>query len=177
VDQKSGKKKYVDVDSEKGLQKLQVFTQGDEIKGKLNVKCSKPFEHLGVKLKLIGEISMLSFFCHVSFSPLVSVYDRGEHSQFLSQEMTLMPAGTHPLNASYDFDFPNAKLEHDSYNGVNAKLRYVQIHSSFFVRFSIYFIFYYVSFLLLVPLHLLFFSHVSDTICSFLRRDPTQLMS
>lgn len=89
---------------------MQVFTQGDEIKGKLHVKCSKSFEHQGLKLRLIGEI--------------ISVYDRGEHSQFLSQELVLGPAGTHPVQASYDFDFPNAKLEHDSYNGVNAKLRY-----------------------------------------------------
>jgi len=104
------KKKFVDIETERGLQKLQVFTQGDVIKGKLHVTSSKQFEHIGVTLKLIGEI--------------VSVYDRGEHSQFLSKELALSPAGTFPTQITYDFHFPDANLDHDSYNGVNAKLRY-----------------------------------------------------
>lgn len=56
VEQASGKKKFVDVETEKGLQKVQVFTQGDQIKGNLKVKSSKTFDHVGIKLQLIGEI-------------------------------------------------------------------------------------------------------------------------
>jgi hypothetical protein len=105
-----GKKKYVDVETERGLQKHLVFTQGDQVKGKLHAKTQKPFNHTGITLALIGEI--------------VSVYDRGEHNPFLFLELPLSQSGTFPTEITYDFDFPQAKLDHDSYNGVNAKLRY-----------------------------------------------------
>lgn len=128
VEQASGKKKFVDIETEKGLQKLQVFTQGDLIKGVLKVKASKTFEHTGIKLQLIGEIGTLSSFFVFSLfliisNYLVSVYDRGEHNQFLFEEKVLSQAGTFPKEIVYEFDFGNAKLDHDSYNGVNAKLR------------------------------------------------------
>jgi hypothetical protein len=110
IEQASGKKKFVDVETDKGLQKVQVFTQGDLIKGNLKAKSTKTFDHVGIKLQLIGEI--------------VSVYDRGEHNQFLFEEKVVSQAGTFPKELTYEFDFPTAKLEHDSYNGVNAKLRY-----------------------------------------------------
>jgi hypothetical protein len=60
-EQNSGKKRFVDVDTDKGLQKLQLFSIGDEIKGKLHVKCSKSFEHTGITLKLIGEIGRTTY--------------------------------------------------------------------------------------------------------------------
>jgi len=109
VEQKM-KKRFVEAETEKGFQKIQVFTDGDLIKGKLNVKANKSFAHIGIKLSFIGEI--------------VAIYDRGEHSQFLIQDLTLASPGNLDIETNYEFDFPHVKLEHDSYNGVNAKLRY-----------------------------------------------------
>lgn len=67
------------------------------------------------------QFTRFSLFSHIF---LVSVYDRGEHNQFLFEEKIISQSGTFPKEMTYEFDFVNAKLEHDSYNGVNAKLRY-----------------------------------------------------
>jgi len=87
-----------------------VFTAGDIIKGKLNVSTSKIFPPIGVKLSLVGEIA--------------SIYDRGEHTEFLYKELILSQSGNFPSSSTFEFDFPGATLDYDSYNGVNVKLRY-----------------------------------------------------
>jgi len=106
------KKKTVDLHTEKGSQKLLVFHDGDEIKGTVAISTTKSIDHIGITIAFIGEIELL--------------YDRGEHKDFITQEHVLSKAGTIPTGKDtiYEFDFPNTKLENDSYNGVNAKLRY-----------------------------------------------------
>jgi len=106
------RKKTVDLHTEKGSQKLLVFHDGDEIKGTVTISTTKSIDHIGITIAFIGEIELL--------------YDRGEHKDFITQEHVLSKAGTIPTGKDtiYEFDFPNTKLENDSYNGVNAKLRY-----------------------------------------------------
>jgi len=58
------------------------------------------------------------------------VYDRGNHHEFLLLTLELSPAGILSGDASFDFDFVSTEKSHESYNGVNVRLRY-------FLRFTI----------------------------------------
>jgi len=104
-------RKAVNITTEKGTQKLLVFSNGDAVKGKVTLKPSKSMEHVGMKLQFIGEIEL--------------IYDRGNHHDFVSQEKVLCGPGTLPDKVTvYDFDFSSVLMEHESYNGLNARLRY-----------------------------------------------------
>jgi hypothetical protein len=92
--------------------KLLVYV-GDEDavfgKVKLDLK-GKQLEHKGVKLELIGQIELF--------------YDRGNHFEFLSQEKELLPAGVLDKSQEFDFEFAHAPKPHESFAGVNVRLRY-----------------------------------------------------
>jgi len=104
-------RKSVNISTEKGTQKLLVFTNGDAVKGKITLTSNKSVEHLGMKLQFIGEIEL--------------VYDRGNHHDFITQEKVLCGPGVLPEKAtSFEFDFSGLALDHESYNGLNARLRY-----------------------------------------------------
>jgi len=83
----------------------------------LNLKPGKKIEHKGVKVELIGQIEV--------------VYDRGNHHDFLllSQELASGP-GVISESTEYPFNFVSTEKSHESYNGVNVRLRY-------FLRFTI----------------------------------------
>jgi hypothetical protein len=104
-------RKSVTIATEKGSQKLLVFTKEDkEIKGKVILKPAKPIEHLGIKLQFIGEIEL--------------IYDRGNHTDFLTAEKVLIGAGTlGEKTTEFPFEF-TPSLDYESYNGLNARLRY-----------------------------------------------------
>jgi len=112
-------RKHTIVQTEKGPQKLLIYASEDPIVGsiKLNVKPGKKIEHKGIKVELIGQIEV--------------VYDRGNHHDFLllSQELASGP-GVISESVEYPFNFVSTEKSHESYNGVNVRLRY-------FLRFSI----------------------------------------
>jgi len=104
-------RKTVNITTEKGTQKLLVFTNGDPVKGRVSLKPSKAVEHLGIKLQFIGEIEL--------------IYDRGNHHDFITKESVLCGPGVlNEKGVDYDFDFSGTAMEHESYNGLNARLRY-----------------------------------------------------
>jgi len=106
------------VQTEKGPQKLLVYTSEEPIKGtiKTSVNGGKKIEHKGIKVELIGQIEV--------------VYDRGNHHDFLLLSHELSQPGVLSGDNTYEFDFVSTDKSHESYNGVNVRLRY-------FLRFSI----------------------------------------
>jgi len=111
-------RKAIQVQTDKGPQKLLVYTSDEPIKGviKTSVKQGKKIDHKGIKVELVGQIEV--------------VYDRGNHHDFLLLTQELSPAGILSGDASFDFDFVSTEKSHESYNGVNVRLRY-------FLRFTI----------------------------------------
>ena len=51
-------------------------------------------------------------------------YDRGNHHNFISLVRSLSPPGTMDQSTTFDFEFINAEKPHESYTGVNVRLRY-----------------------------------------------------
>jgi len=112
-------RKHTIIQTEKGPQKLLVYASEDPLVGsiKLGLKPGKKIEHKGVKVELVGQIEV--------------VYDRGNHHDFLllSQELASGP-GIIGESCEYQFNFVSTEKSHESYNGVNVRLRY-------FLRFTI----------------------------------------
>lgn len=66
-----------------------------------------------------------TFLC--SLHPSELFYDRGNHYEFLSLSHQLASPGEVPAGgsgAAFDFEFKNVEKAHESYNGINVKLRY-----------------------------------------------------
>eukprot|EP01127_Copromyxa_protea_P004365 TRINITY_DN1422_c0_g1_i1.p1 TRINITY_DN1422_c0_g1~~TRINITY_DN1422_c0_g1_i1.p1 ORF type:complete len:371 (+),score=92.83 TRINITY_DN1422_c0_g1_i1:40-1113(+) len=103
-------RKTVAIPTEKGAVQLLVYSESEPVKGKVRVQTRKEVKHLGIKVELIGEIEL--------------VYDRGNHFDFLRMEKVLAPAGTLSSETTFDFDFAQPNMSDESYNGLNARLRY-----------------------------------------------------
>jgi len=70
----------------------------------------KKFDHTGMTAELIGQIELNS--------------DRGNHYVFLSMARELAPAGTVRETRKIEFVFDGTDKNHDTYTGINVKLRY-----------------------------------------------------
>jgi len=70
----------------------------------------KKFDHTGITAELIGQIELSN--------------DRGNHYVFMSMARELAPAGTIRDKKVIDFSFDGTDKTHDTYAGINAKLRY-----------------------------------------------------
>jgi len=109
-------RKTVDIPTDRGMDHLLVYTDGEEVRGKVVVQAKKKLEHLGMKVELIGEIEL--------------VYDRGNHYDFLRLEKVFSGPGVLSAgDTTFDFEFKDFTLRDESYNGLNVRLRY-------FLRFS-----------------------------------------
>jgi vacuolar protein sorting-associated protein 26 len=88
-----------------------LFLPGDTCAGKvrLNLK-GKKLNHQGVKVELLGKFEV-----H---------FDRGNDDVFFSREQTLLPAGALENSMALDFSFTDLQFPHESYNGINVRLRY-----------------------------------------------------
>ena len=51
-------------------------------------------------------------------------YDRGNHYEFTSVVRELAPAGEITSDQVFDFEFLDVEKQHESYNGINVRLRY-----------------------------------------------------
>lgn len=102
----------IDVQTEKGTQTLPVYLGEESVKGKVLIKTSpgKKIEHQGIRVDFIGQIELF--------------YDRGNHYQFTSLTQELAPAGILDGDKEFEFEFANAEKKDESYNGINARLRY-----------------------------------------------------
>ncbi len=80
---------------------------------KVHIKLKKAgtrIEHQGIRLEFVGQIELY--------------YDRSNHHLFTSLNKLLVYPGEITENMSIDFNFPAVDKPHESYNGVNVKLRY-----------------------------------------------------
>jgi len=103
-------RKTVTVHTDKGAQKLLVYNENDEVKGTIKIRTPGKLEHTGIKVEFIGEIEL--------------VYDRGNHYDFTSMVVKLAEPGELNGESNYDFVFRDTQKQHESYNGINCRLRY-----------------------------------------------------
>jgi len=83
---------------------------------KLRMNPGKKVEHVGIRVELIGQIELF--------------YDRGNHYEFASLLKELAPPGVLSASEEFPFEFANVDKLHESYNGINVRLRY-------FIKFTI----------------------------------------
>lgn len=83
---------------------------------KLRMNPGKKVEHVGIRVELIGQIELF--------------YDRGNHFEFTSLLKELAPPGVLTASEEFPFQFDNVEKLHESYNGINVRLRY-------FIKFTI----------------------------------------
>jgi len=83
---------------------------------KLTMNPGKKVEHVGIRVELIGQIELF--------------YDRGNHFEFTSLLKELAPPGIMTKSEEFPFEFTNVEKLHESYNGINVRLRY-------FIKFTI----------------------------------------
>lgn len=95
-----------------------VFHKDDAVAGEVRVvpHPGKKIEHLGIRIEFIGEIIVIS--------------EATETFQFSSLVSTVADRGVIGEVTTFSFDFACAEKPNESYNGINARLRY-------FVRFVI----------------------------------------
>lgn len=90
--------------------KIPVYKGDEKISGKVDVRSRKRFEHMGIRLELIGQIEVSG--------------DASQTSTFMSNGLDLEPAGVKTEDQSYDFSFAVFQKPYDSYYGSSVKLRY-----------------------------------------------------
>jgi len=90
-----------------------LFYDGEAVTGELNVKLKKAgqkLEHQGIRIELIGQIEVY--------------YDRGNQHEFLCLNQELAKPGELTQNTKFPFSFLNVNKPHESYVGINVKVRY-----------------------------------------------------
>jgi len=93
--------------------KLCLLKASDVVDGTVSVTLPdgmRKFDHTGITAELIGQIELSS--------------DRGNHYVFLSMARELAPAGTIRETKKIQFIFDGTDKNHDTYSGINVKLRY-----------------------------------------------------
>ncbi|KAL5580022.1 hypothetical protein UlMin_012464 [Ulmus minor] len=71
----------------------------------------KKLDHIGVKIELLGQIELY--------------FDRGNFYDFTSLVRELDVPGELYEKKTYPFEFSSVEMPHESYNGVNIRLRYI----------------------------------------------------
>lgn len=91
---------------------LPLFMGLDDVAGTVFVKLppGKKLEHQGIKVELVGQLELS--------------YDRGNHYVFTSLLRELEPPGELSQSKSYAFEFNHVEKQHETYRGVNVRLRY-----------------------------------------------------
>ncbi|CDY14373.1 BnaA10g06820D [Brassica napus] len=90
-----------------------LFQSQETIAGKVIIEPyqGKKVEHNGVKVELLGQIEMY--------------FDRGNFYDFTSLVRELDVPGEIYEKKAYPFEFSTVEMPHETYNGVNVRLRYV----------------------------------------------------
>ena len=117
---------------------------------RVNLKTpGKKLEHGGIKIEFVGQIgasgvravlliSLLFPFPHnprilTPHHPLLTLhststelfYDRGNHHEFATTVKELAPPGDLMKSTTFDFEFHNVEKQHETYTGINVRLRCV----------------------------------------------------
>ena len=92
------------------ITKIPIYKTEEKISGKLDISSRKKFDHLGIKIELIGMIEIGT--------------DSSVSSMFMSNGLDLEPPGTQNEDRSYNFSFAIFQKPYESYYGNNVKLRY-----------------------------------------------------
>lgn len=108
---------------EKVLKKLPLFVGDDKLRGEVEIRPQggKKFEHMGIKVELIGQIDVAS--------------EKVVSSNFMSLGSDIEPSGSLMGDKTYPFSFDHFQKPYESHYGQNAKLRYlvrVSIMRSFY---------------------------------------------
>ncbi|XP_030953989.1 vacuolar protein sorting-associated protein 26A-like [Quercus lobata] len=92
---------------------LPLFQSQETIIGEVLVEPTqgKKFEHNGIKIELLGQIELF--------------FDRGNFYDFTSLVRELDVPGELYERKTYPFEFSTVEMPHESYNGVNVRLRYI----------------------------------------------------
>ncbi|KAJ7960453.1 Vacuolar protein sorting-associated [Quillaja saponaria] len=90
-----------------------LFQSQENIVGEVIIEptLGKKVEHNGVKIELLGQIELY--------------FDRGNFYDFTSLVRELDVPGDLYERKTYPFEFSNVEMPHESYNGVNLRLRYI----------------------------------------------------
>jgi len=95
------------------IEHLLVFVGDEPVKGTVHLQLPSSdsrITHTGIKVELLGQIELF--------------YDRGRHYAFTSLLQELSPPGELTESKTYPFEFINVEKQHESYNGINVRLRY-----------------------------------------------------
>ena len=92
-------------------QKYPIYIGDDKVSGRIDIRTKKKFEHLGVKIELVGLIEVQN--------------DAAPNSTFMSYGLDLEPAGYIAEDKSFNFSFPNFQKPYESYYGSTVRLRYI----------------------------------------------------
>lgn len=93
-------------------QTIPVYSNNDTICGTIKVTPTpgKRVEHQGIRVQLVGEIELAT--------------ERGHSHEFLSLVRDLAPPGELFTQATFPFEFRSVEMEHESYRGMQVRLRY-----------------------------------------------------
>ena len=101
------------VKSDRGnLEQLPVFTNGETIAGHVHLSPApgKKIDHLGVKIEVLGQTELY--------------FDRADAHDFVSLVRELVHPGEFEGPLSVPFEFKDVSLPHESYRGINVRVRY-----------------------------------------------------
>ncbi|KAL5583088.1 hypothetical protein UlMin_015530 [Ulmus minor] len=90
-----------------------LFQSQENIAGEVVIEPvqGKKLDHIGVKIELLGQIELY--------------FDRGNFYDFTSLVRELDVPGELYEKKTYPFEFSSVEMPHESYNGVNIRLRYI----------------------------------------------------
>ena len=90
------------------------FAGNEDMKGRVGLTprdSTKRIDHQGIRIEFIGQIELY--------------YDKGNHFDFTSLQFDLAPPGfIQGPPVELPFEFLNAEMPYESYNGANVRLRY-----------------------------------------------------
>jgi vacuolar protein sorting-associated protein 26 len=102
------------VKSDRGnVEQLPVFTDKQTIAGHVHLSPApgKKIDHLGVKIEVLGQTELY--------------FDRGDAHDFVSLVRELVNPGEFAGPLSVPFEFKDVSLPHESYRGINVRVRYL----------------------------------------------------
>ena len=92
---------------------LPLYTSGETVSGEIKLEplTAKRVDYVGVRVELLGQVELM--------------FDRGQSSDFLAKRRELEGAGELLQSPkTYRFEFKDVDMPHESYNGLNARVKY-----------------------------------------------------
>ena len=96
---------------ESNTQKLPLYIGDEKVTGRIEVRTKKKFDHMGIKVELIGLIEVNT--------------DAATNSTFMSNGLDLEAPGSISEDKSFNFSFNIFQKPYESYYGTTVRLRYI----------------------------------------------------